>query len=93
MEHFITWNGQQLVWGAELARRLNLSRQRITKMRQGGKIRYAVELLQLYDFQQAVIDYDRNSDPGHVLRHKADKLDAIDRHSQKFSQTAYKVPT
>lgn len=69
---------QRLVWGAELARRLNLSRQRITQMRQEQKIQYAIAHLKLYDFRQALIDYDRNSCPGHVLRHQADKLDKLE---------------
>lgn len=66
---------KQFSTGAQLARRLGLTRSRITQMRQEGKIRYALPAIRLYDLRQAIIDYDRNTEPGHALRHQADKLD------------------
>jgi len=69
-----------LIKGAELARHLNLDRARITQMRQEGKIRYADEKRRLYDLDQALQDYDRNTCPGKALRHYADKLDKWGRY-------------
>jgi len=67
-----------LVRGVRLAVFLNLSRSRITQMRNEGKIQYAYgEPLRLYNLNDAVNDYYHNSNLNHVHAHQADKLDGV----------------
>ena len=64
-----------LVTGTHLAKVLGLSPQRITQLRLENKITFKSKKRKLYNLEQSILDYDRNSCAGHCLRHAADKLD------------------
>lgn len=62
-----------LVTGGYLARYLGLSPGCITQLKREKKIRYKSKQRRLYDLEQSIMDYDKNTDPGHALRHQAEK--------------------